>query len=185
MTVLGLLLNLTHHSIKLNALISPQLIERRIFLIRGHKVMLDSDLADLYQVSTKRLNEQVKRNTDRFPLDFMFQLTPEEFQNLKSQFATSRWGGRRTPPYAFTEHGTVMLASVLSSQRAIQVSIQIVRTFTRLRLLLSSHAGLSQKVQELEKKYDAKFKVVFEAIRQLMEPKEPPKDHQIGFQQEK
>jgi hypothetical protein len=145
--------------------------------------MLDEDLAELYGVTTKRLNEQVKRNRQRFPSHFMFQLTRREFTDLRSQFATSRWGGRRTPPYAFTEHGTVMLASVLNSPIAIQASIQIVQAFVRLRQMLASHVELARKLAALEKKYDAQFKVVFDAIRQLMEPP-PPKRRSIGFHTE-
>lgn len=158
-------------------------IERAILLLRGHKVMLDADLAILYGVTTKRLNEQVKRNVDRFPPDFMFQLTPDEWQGLPSQFATTKGGrgGRRTPPYAFTEHGTVMLANVLNNPVAIQASIHVVRAFIRLREMLASHAELAQKLAELEQKYDAQFKVVFDAIRQLMAP--PSRTQRsIGFE---
>lgn len=158
-------------------------IEQSILLIREHKVMLDDDLAKLFGVTTKRLNEQVKRNLDRFPADFMFQLTPEEWEALKSQIATSKKGrgGRRTRPYAFTEHGVLMLANVLNSPTAVQASIQVVRAFVRLRELLASHAELARKLQTLEKKYDAQFKAVFDAIRQLMIPPEPPKRGRIGF----
>lgn len=156
--------------IEKHLVIPGERIEQTILLIRGHKVILDSDIATLYGVPTKRLNEQVSRNRDRFPEDFMFQLTEEEFANLKSQNATSSWGGRRTLPYAFTEHGVVMLASVLNSPIAVSASIQVVRAFVRLRELLATHKDLAQKLEELEKKYDRKFSVVFEAIRQLMEP---------------
>ncbi len=162
-------------------IIPPERIERSILLIRGHKVMLDSDLAELYGVSTKRLNQQVKRNSDRFPEDFMFQLSAEEFANLRSQFATASWGGRRTPPYAFTEHGAVMLASVLNSPVAVRASIEVVRAFVRLRQMLASHEDLARKLAVLEKKYDAQFKVVFDAIRQLMTPP-TPQQRRIGFQ---
>jgi hypothetical protein len=136
--------------------------------------MLDSDLARIYGVTTKRLNEQVKRNLGRFPEDFMFQLTETEGEILRSQIATSRlgWGGRRFLPYAFTEHGTVMLASVLNSEIAVQASVQVVRAFIRLRQLLSSHVELAKKVDVLERKYDGQFRSVFEAIRQLMAPTE-------------
>lgn len=130
--------------------------------------MLDSDLAELYDVETRVLNQAVKRNSPRFPEDFMFQLSKEEFKILKSQNATSSWGGRRTPPYAFTEHGTVMLASVLRSQTAVEVSIQIVKAFVKFREILASQSGLAKKIDELENKYDDQFKQVFEAIRQLM-----------------
>jgi hypothetical protein len=142
--------------------------------------MLDEDLADIYGVTTKRLNEQVKRNRQRFPSHFMFQLTTPEFTDLRSQFATSRWGGRRTLPYAFTEHGAVMLASVLNSPTAIQASIEIVQAFVRLRQMLASHVALARKLTALEKKYDTQFKAVFDAIRQLMEPSSV-KRRGIGF----
>ena len=158
-----------------------QLIERRIYLIRGQKVMLDRDLAELYQVKPIALRQQVKRNLERFPEDFMFQLTAEEFQNLKSQFVTSSWGGiRRARPYAFTEQGVAMLSSVLHSSRAVQVNVAMMRAFVRLRKMLVGHEELTRKVNELEKKYDAQFKVVFDAIRNLMKPvRIQPK--QIGF----
>jgi hypothetical protein len=156
-------------------------IERLIILVRGHKVMLDADLAELYGVQTKALNQAVKRNQNRFPSDFMFQLDQEEFENLRSQFVTSsQWGGRRIPPYVFTEQGVAMLSSVLKSERAVQVNIAIMRTFVRLRQLLASNAKLARKLEILERKYDAQFKVVFDAIRQLMVPPEPNK-RKIGF----
>lgn len=156
-------------------------IERSIRLIRGDKVILDEDLAELYGVETKNLIKAVKRNIARFPADFMFQLTNQEFANLRFQFGTSsQWGGRRTPPYAFSEQGVAMLSSVLHSARAVQANVEIMRTFVRLRRMLASHADLVQRLEELEQKYDAQFKVVFDAIRQLMEPAkvERPK---IGF----
>lgn len=156
-------------------------IESRIFFIRGQKVMLDADLAELYEVETRRLNEQVRRNNERFPEDFMFQLTTEEFANLKSQFATSSWGGRRKLPFVFTEHGAIMAASVLNSKRAIETSVQVVRAFVRLRQMLASNAELSHKLVALEKKYDIKFRAVFEAIRELMTPSDPKKKRPIGF----
>ena len=156
-------------------------IERLIILVRGHKVILDADLAELYGVQTKALNQAVKRNQNRFPSDFMFQLDQEEFENLRSQFVTSsQWGGRRIPPYVFTEQGVAMLSSVLKSERAVQVNIEIMRTFVRLRQLLASNAKLARKLEMLERKYDAQFKVVFDAIRQLMIPPEPNK-RKIGF----
>ena len=159
---------------------SSGLIERAILVIRGHKVMLDSDLADLYQVPVKRFNEQVARNRDRFPEDFMFQLSVEEQVNLRSQFATSSWGGRRYPPYGFTEQGVAMLSSVLKSPRAVQVNIEIMRAFVRLREMLQTNKDLARKLDALETKYDSQFKVVFQAIRELMTP--PPKPRkQIGF----
>lgn len=163
-------------------LIPIERIERAILLIRGEKVMLDSDLAEIYGVATKRLNEQVRRNLNRFPPDFMFQLTAKEAETLRSQFATSNAGrgGRRYLPFAFTEHGALMLANVLNSERAAQTSVMVVRAFVRLRQLLSSNAELARKLESLEKKYDAQFKVVFDAIRQLMSPAAKPK-REIGF----
>jgi phage regulator Rha-like protein len=156
-------------------------IERAILLIRGEKVMLDSDLAALYGVETKRVNEQVRRNLSRFPPDFMFQLTAREWDSLRSQFATLKRGQhRKYLPYAFTEHGALMLANVLNSERAAQTSVQVVRAFVRLRQLLASNAELARKLEALETKYDAQFKVVFDAIRQLMTP-EPSKRREIGF----
>ncbi|MBE0430695.1 MAG: ORF6N domain-containing protein [Dehalococcoidia bacterium] len=143
--------------------------------------MLDADLAALYGVETKVLVQAVKRNLVRFPEDFMFQLSQEEFAILRSQIVTSSdWGGRRYPPYAFTEQGVAMLSSVLRSQRAIQVNIQIMRTFIRLRQMLATHANLARKLDALERKYDAQFKQVFDAIRQLMAPPEP-KRRALGF----
>jgi hypothetical protein len=158
----------------------PERVERAILLLRGHKVILDADLAALYDVETKALKRAVKRNLARFPADFMFELDDDELQNLRYQFGTSRWGGRRYRPYAFTEHGVAMLSSVLRSQRAVRVNIEIVRAFVRLRTLLASHEGLARKLADLEKKYDANFKVVFDAIRQLMTPPEPSR-RPIGF----
>ena len=167
---------------KNTSLIPAERIERSILLIRGHKVMLDSDLAELYGVSTKRLNEQVRRNLSRFPEDFMFQLAEPETQLLRSQIATSKRGrgGRRYLPYAFTEQGVAMLSSVLGSEQAVQVNIEIMRAFVRLRRILASHADLARKLQALENKYDAQFKVVFDAIRELMKPPESKK-RPIGF----
>jgi hypothetical protein len=169
-------------------LVPPERIEGSILLIRGHKVILDSDLAALYRVPTKRLNEQVRRNRDRFPKDFLLQLTRAEHKLLRSQFATLKSGRgrhRKYLPYAFTEHGALMAATVLNSPVAVQVSIQIVRTFVRLRQLLANHAQLARKLAELERKYDAQFKVVFEAIRELIAPTEPTPKRQIGFHVEK
>jgi hypothetical protein len=165
-------------------LIPAERIEKAIIVIRGQKVLLDWDLADLYGVTTARLNEQVKRNQDRFPDDFMFRLTPKEFKNLMSQSATSSssWGGRRKLPMAFTEHGAVMAANVLNSPIAVAASIQVVRTFVRLREILASHKDLARKLDELEKKYDSQFRLVFEAIRQLMLPApHPDNKRKIGF----
>jgi len=162
-------------------LIPVETIADKIFLIRDQKVMLDVDLADLYQVATGNLNLAVRRNTDRFPEDFMFQLTSQEFENLRLQFATSSWGGRRYRPYAFTEQGVAMLSSILKSKRAIQVNIAIMRAFVRLRELLATHKDLARKLAAMEKKYDAQFKVVFDAIRNLMTPAPLPPKQKIGF----
>ncbi len=164
------------------SLIPTERIERSILLMRGQKAMLDSDLAELYGVETKVLLQAVKRNIRRFPDDFMFQLTKEEFQILRSQTVTSSWGGRRHPPYVFTEQGVAMLSSVLRSDRAIDVNVEIMRAFVHLREMLSSHKDLARKLAALEKKYDEQFQVVFEAIRQLMEPlPESKKKRRIGF----
>jgi hypothetical protein len=165
----------------MKALVPIEVIEKKILFIGGQKMMLDSDLAALYGVTTKRLNEQVRRNLKRFPPDFMYQLSREEFESLKSHFATSSsWGGRRTRPYAFTEQGIAMLSSVLNSDRAIEVNIQIMRAFVKLREMMLSHKDLTRKLAELEKKYDGQFQIVFEAIQQLIEVEEKPK-RKIGF----
>ena len=163
-----------------HSIIPTERIEQSILSIRGHKVILDKDLAILYDVGTRDLNKAVTRNLDRFPADFMFQLTPSEFKDLKSQFGTSSWGGTRKMPRAFTEQGVAMLSSVLRSKRAIQVNIAIMRAFVRLKEMIATHKGLAHKLEELEKKYDKQFAVVFDAIRQLMAP---PKNKQkpIGF----
>jgi hypothetical protein len=158
-------------------------IENRIFMLRDHKVMLDADLATLYAVETRVLVQAVKRNLERFPQDFMFQLDAEEVEGLRSQSVISNTpgrGGRRYAPYAFTEQGVAMLSTVLNSPRAIAVNIEIMRTFVRLRLLLASNKELARRLDQLEAKTDAKFKAVFEAIRQLMTPPEP-KRRPIGF----
>ena len=165
----------------MKSVLPAERIERIIYLIRRQKVMLDSDLAELYDVPTHRLNEQVKRNKDRFPKDFMFQLSEEERNSLRSQIASSKRGGRRYLPYVFTEQGVAMLSSVLNSKRALQVNIEIMRTFVRLRQMLLSNKDLSRRLDELEKKYDKQFAIVFDAIRQLMAPEPKPK-HRIGFQ---
>jgi len=178
-----------------SAFIPQERIVNTIVLIRGKKVMLDSDLAELYDVETKALNRAVKRNRERFPDDFMYQLTKEELENLRYQIGTSSmrsrsgtsssgYGGRRYLPLVFTELGVAMLSSVLHSKRAIQVNIQIMRAFTRLRDLLATHKDLREKVEKLERKYaahDEHFKVVFEAIRQLLTPPEEPPKRRIGF----
>ena len=155
-------------------------IEKKIYFLRGQKVMFDFDLAELYAVGTKVLNQAVKRNKGRFPLDFMFQLSKMEFENLKSQFVTSSWGGIRKLPSAFTENGVAMLSSVLHSRRAIQVNIEIMRTFTRLRQIIRSNKVVWKKIRFLEKKYDKQFKVVFDTLRALLEPPERQKKR-IGF----
>lgn len=166
------------------SLIPMERITRAIFLLRGHKVMLDSDLAALYGVETKVLNQAVRRNLARFPPDFMFQLTAEEAHVLRSQSVTSSsWGGRRTRPYAFTEQGVAMLSSVLRSPSAILVNIEIMRAFVQLRQLLATNAELAKKLEALEKRYDAQFKVVFQAIRELMNPP-APRRKPIGFKPE-
>jgi hypothetical protein len=154
-------------------------VEARIHELRGLRIMLSPDLAELYGVPPKALVQAVKRNLERFPSDFMFQVTPAEFANLKSQIVTSSWGGvRRALPYAFTEQGVAMLSSVLRSPRAIAVHVEIMRAFVRLRRMVASVEELGRKLAGLEQRYDAQFKVVFEAIRQLMQPLERPR---IGF----
>ena len=157
-------------------------VEGAIIFMRGEKVILDSDLARLYGVSTARLNQQVSRNIDRFPRDFMFRLTDEEFKSLMLQNATSKRGrgGRRKLPYAFTEHGALMAANILNSERAVQASVQVVRAFVKLRQMLASNAELARKLLELESKYDHQFKIVFDAIRELMIPPSA-KTKPIGF----
>lgn len=164
------------------AVIPAERIERFILVIRGQKVMLDSNLAELYGVKTRALVQAVQRNRERFPEDFMLQLTREEFDDLRSRSVISNAGrgGRRYRPYAFTEQGVAMLSSVLRSERAVQVNIEIMRAFVRLRRMLATHEDLARKLDALEKKYDAQFKVVFDAIRQLMAPPEP-KRRQLGF----
>jgi len=163
------------------SIVPVEIIQNKILFLRKYKVMLDRDLAELYGVPTRRLNEQVARNVKRFPSDFMFQLTKKEFENLKSHFATSSWGGVRKMPYVFTEQGVAMLSSVLNSERAIQVNIQIMRTFTKLRQMVETHKDLKRKVEEMEKKYDGQFQVVFDALKTLLEPPPAPKKGQIGF----
>ena len=158
-------------------------IESVILFVRGHKVMLDRDLAALYGVTTFNLNKAVKRNTDRFPEDFMFQLTAEEANTLRFQTGMSKGkgrGGRRYLPYVFTEQGVAMLSSVLRSKRAVQVNVEIMRAFVRLRRMLASNEDLARKLAALEKKYDSQFRVVFDAIRELMAPP-TPKKRKIGF----
>ncbi len=159
----------------------PEQITRSIFVLRGHRVMLSTHLGSLYGVEPRVLVQAVKRNIERFPPDFMFQLTRQEFASLKSQFVISSWGGlRRATPYAFTEQGVAMLSSVLRSKRAVQVNVEIMRAFVTLRELLATHKDLARKLEALERKYDVQFKVVFDAIRQLMTPP-APKMKRIGF----
>lgn len=189
---------------KNESLLPLETIERKIYVIRGERVMLDSDLAAIYGVETKMFTRAVKRNIDRFPDDFMFQLTNEEFESLKFQIgmskndplrrqigasneeglmlqiATSNRGGRRYLPFVFTEHGALMAANVLKSQRAVDASVQVVRAFVKMRNMLASNAELSKKIESLEKKYDAQFKSVFDAIKRLMLPPVKPKGG-IGF----
>ena len=169
----------------MKAFIPVERIENSIILIRSEKIMLDADLAILYGVSTKRLNEQVKRNRDRFPKDFMFQLTENEKAEVVANCDhLKRLKFSPNLPYAFTEHGAIMLAAILNSPVAVQASIQVVRAFVKLRQMVASNAELARKLHALEKKYDAQFKVVFDAIRQLMSPPETKKKGQIGFKRE-
>ncbi|MFA6433652.1 MAG: ORF6N domain-containing protein [Elusimicrobiales bacterium] len=168
---------------KVSNIVVPEALEKQIILIRGHRVMLDRDLARTYGVTTARLNEQIKRNRKRFPDDFVFQLTKQEMTDWISQTATSNSAikmGLRKPPFAFTEHGAVAAAFVLNSPIAVAASVQIVRAFVRLREMVGTHAALARKLQELEKRYDTQFKVVFDAIRELMSPPETPR-RAIGF----
>jgi len=160
-------------------------VEAAIHLIRGQRVMVDSDLAAIYAVTTKRLNEQLKRNRSRFPQDFAFQLTAKEFTNLKSQFATSSsHGGKRKLPWVFTEHGAIMLASVLNSAIAIQASVRVVRAFVRLREMVAANAQLAAKLEELERRLDSHDEAIvdlFATLKRLLEPPQPPKRRAIGF----
>ena len=162
----------------MTSLAPVEVITSKIYLIRSIKVMLDRDLAELYGVETKRLKEQVRRNIERFPEDFMFELKKEELTNWRSQFAISNQDimGLRIPPFAFTEHGVLMLSSVLRSERAVQVNIQIMRAFTQLRKMLSTHEDLKRKIESMEKKYDEQFQIVFEAIKQLLSEEDKPKN---------
>lgn len=157
-------------------------IEQKIYVIRGERVMLDSNLAAIYGVETRVFNQAIRRNIDRFPEDFMFRLTAEEYNSLMSQIVISKTGrgGRRKLPLAFTEHGALMAANVLNSKRAVEASVQVVRAFVKMRNMLASNDQLSKKIEALEKKYDSQFKVVFDAIRKLMLPPDKPKGG-IGF----
>ena len=166
-------------------LIPPEFIQQQIYQIRGQRVMLDFDLAKLYQVTTGNLNLAVRRNKNRFPADFMFKLTAEERRALILQSARAKGrGGRRTVPYAFTEQGVAMLSSVLRSDRAIHVNIAIIRVFVKIRTMLASHADLLRRLDEMEEKYDEQFRVVFEAIRELMTPVAISPSREIGFNTE-
>ena len=164
-------------------IVSSTVITQKIYFLRGTRVMLDSDLAKLYGVTTASLNQAVQRNRDRFPEDFMFRLENADIESLRSQFAISKpegRGGRRYAPYVFTEQGVAMLSSVLRSSRAVQVNVAIMRTFVRLREMLTTHEDLRRKIDAMEKRYDARFQAVFEAIRQMLETPIPPKKA-IGF----
>jgi hypothetical protein len=168
---------------KTTGALADELIVTKIYFIRGQKVMLDEDLAELYQVATGRLNEQVKRNIARFPLDFMFSLTEEEFKNLKSQNATSSWGGRRKLPNAFTEHGVLMLSSVLNSERAVAVNIQIMRIYTKMRELLMTNQEILLKLEQLERQVEQNsgdIEAIFAALKELLNPPQEPRPR-IGF----
>lgn len=164
------------------SLVPDERIEQKIFLLRGEKVLLDSHLAELYDVETGAINRAVKRNRERFPEDFVLQLTEQEYEALRCHFGISKErGGRRYLPYAFTEQGVAMLSSVLKSQRAILVNVAIMRIFVKLRKMIVSNRELAQKLAQLEKKYDAQFKIVFDAIRELMAPPPLPPKRRIGF----
>jgi len=176
---------------KSQLIIPDEVVMSKIYLIRDQKVMLDNDLAELYEVETRRLNEQVKRNIDRFPEDFMFQLIKEEFENLKSQIATSSWGGRRKLPYAFTEHGVLMLSSVLNSDRAIKVNIQIMRIYTRIRQMLLTHKDILLRLEQIEHTlsgHDNNILLIFEYLKQLEQAKQQQEDQAsrrlIGFKRD-
>lgn len=165
--------------------IPDELVMNKIYLVRNQKVMLDSDLAELYQVETKVLNQQVKRNLKRFPEDFMFQLSEQEFNNLKSQIVTSSWGGKRKLPLVFTEQGVAMLSGILSSDRAIAVNIQIMRIFTRIRQMLSDNTELRLDIEKIKTKLtnqDKNMEIVFRYLDELLEKKENPTERtKIGF----
>lgn len=166
-----------------NIVIPDEVVMSKIYVIRDQKVMLDEDLAELYGVETRRLNEQVRRNIDRFPGDFMFALNEQEFADLKSQNATSSWGGRRKLPNAFTEHGVLMLSSVLNSKQAIQVNIQIMRIYTRIREMLIAHKDMFIRVEQVEKhlmKHDQKIELLFTYLSKFIEKEEQPRT-EIGF----
>ena len=164
-------------------MIPDELVMNKIYLIRGQKVMLDRDLAELYDVETKVLNQAVKRNSERFPADFMFQLTKKDFENLKSQIVTSSWGGVRKMPFAFTEQGVSMLSSVLKSERAIRVNIQIIRIFTRMREIIMTHKDILLQLEKIERKlagHDGDITLIFQYLKQLLSPPQPAR-RKIGF----
>ncbi len=165
---------------QIQALVPTEVVESIIIVLRGEKVILDRHIACLYEVETRILIQAIKRNLKRFPKDFMFQLTTEETRILRCQFGTSSWGGSRYRPYAFTEQGVAMLSSVLRSERAAQVNVEIMRTFVRLRRMAVSQADLARKIEDLEEKYDSQFSVVFDALRELMATPEPS-ERPIGF----
>ncbi len=171
-------------SLSTSYIIPIEQVARQIYLIHDQKVMFDFDLAELYNVPTKRLNEQVSRNLARFPNDFMFQLTPKEFTNLKSQIATSSWGGRRTPPRVFTEQGVAMLSSVLKSGRAVQMNILIIRAFVKLREMLASHKDLAERMEKIEasqKSHASVIELLAQEIDQMKELPPEPEKMRIGF----
>ena len=163
---------------------NEEIIASNIYTIRNQKVMLDFDLAEMYGLETKMLKRAVKRHIERFPEDFMFELTTEEFQNLRYQFGTSSWGGSRYPPFAFTEHGAVMLASILNSETAVKASIFVVRTFIKLRQLISGYHELTERMDGIEEKYDSQFEQVIHALEGLAEKKKEPRKL-IGFKEDK
>ena len=166
-----------------SATVPEEVLMNKIYLVDGVKVMMDSDLAELYQVETKRLNEQVKRNEERFPEDFMYQLSSEQWENLKSQNATSSWGGRRSLPIVFTEQGVAMLSSVLNSSIAINVNIQIIRVFTKMREMLLTHKDLLLEMEEIRKKVtgqDEKIEIIFDYLKQFIKKQETPRET-IGY----
>ena len=168
----------------MKAIVSQESVERKIFIVRGHRVMISNHLAMLYGVETRDLNKAVARNIERFPEDFMFQLNNTEFANLKFHFGTSSWGGTRKLPRAFTEQGIAMLSSVLRSKRAVEVNIAIMRTFVKLREILASNELLRHKIESMERKYDEQFKAVFEVLKKMLAEPEKPK-RPFGFHSKK
>ena len=165
----------------MKSIVPVERIEKKILYFRDHKVMLDKDLAELYGVTTSNLNKAVTRNIERFPDDFMYRLTKEEFENLKFHFGTSSWGGTRKLPRVFTEQGVAMLSSVLRSKRAIEVNIQIMRIFAKYRKMLSTHEDLRRKIEAMEGKYDKQFKIVFDVMKKLLASPDDNKTKKIGF----